>query len=107
MPTYSTAFITERYMHVADDQLRAAAQAMSGPERIGQQGAPGAAGGPEDPNRHRDSIPPALDSDSAGVAPTVASDPRAEAGISQVVERQVRRGAGVAEQGCLPSSYPG
>src|SRR6266571_7691779 len=34
MMGHSTAFITERYMHVADDQLRAAAKAMSGPERL-------------------------------------------------------------------------
>jgi integrase len=35
MMGHSTAFITERYMHVADDQLEAAARAMSGPERLG------------------------------------------------------------------------
>ncbi len=35
MMGHSTAFITERYMHVADDQLREAAKALSGPERIG------------------------------------------------------------------------
>ncbi len=29
-----TAFITERYMHVADDQLLAAARALNGPERF-------------------------------------------------------------------------
>ncbi len=34
MMGHSTAFITERYMHVADDQLRAAARALSGPEKI-------------------------------------------------------------------------
>jgi integrase len=34
MMGHSTAFITERYMHVADDQLRAAAWALSGPERL-------------------------------------------------------------------------
>jgi integrase len=31
---HSTAYITERYMHVADDQLEAAARALSGPERL-------------------------------------------------------------------------
>ncbi len=35
MMGHSTAFITDRYMHVADDQLRAAAQALNGPERLG------------------------------------------------------------------------
>lgn len=35
MMGHSTAFMTERYMHVADDQLRAAAQALNGPERLG------------------------------------------------------------------------
>jgi hypothetical protein len=30
----STAFITDRYMHVAADQLTTAAKAMSGPERL-------------------------------------------------------------------------
>ncbi len=35
MMGHSTAFITDRYMHVADDQLRAAAEALSGPERLG------------------------------------------------------------------------
>lgn len=34
MMGHSTAFITERYMHVADDQLEAAARVMSGPERL-------------------------------------------------------------------------
>ncbi len=34
MMGHSTAFITERYMHVADDQLQAAAEALSGPERL-------------------------------------------------------------------------
>ena len=34
MMGHSTAFITERYMHVADDQLQAAAAALSGPERL-------------------------------------------------------------------------
>jgi integrase len=34
MMGHSAAFITERYMHVADDQLQAAARALSGPERI-------------------------------------------------------------------------
>ncbi len=34
MMGHSAAFITERYMHVADDQLQAAARALSGPEKI-------------------------------------------------------------------------
>ena len=34
MMGHSAAFITERYMHVADDQLKAAAKALSGPERL-------------------------------------------------------------------------
>jgi integrase len=35
MMGHSTAFVTENHMHVADDQLEAAARAMSGPERLG------------------------------------------------------------------------
>jgi hypothetical protein len=31
---HSSTFITDRYMHVKDDQLEAAAEAMSGPERL-------------------------------------------------------------------------
>jgi len=49
MMGHSTAFITDRYMHVADDQLKAAARALSGPERLAgpgdrdrMAGAPGA-----------------------------------------------------------------
>src|SRR5439155_22737462 len=43
MMGHSTAFITDRYMHVADDQLKAAAEAMSGPERLtGRDTIPGA-----------------------------------------------------------------
>jgi integrase len=34
MMGHTTAFITERYMHVEDDQLKAAAKALNGPERI-------------------------------------------------------------------------
>ena len=33
MMGHSTAFITERYMHVADE-IKAAAKALSGPERM-------------------------------------------------------------------------
>jgi integrase len=44
MMGHGNSFITERYMHVADDQLQAAAQAMSGPERL----------------TGRDRIPPAM-----------------------------------------------
>lgn len=38
MMGHSNAYITERYMHVADDQLAAAAEAMSGPERLTTRG---------------------------------------------------------------------
>jgi hypothetical protein len=86
----STDFISERYMHVADDQLKAPAKAMSGPERIV---APG--------DRGRIAVVP------NAVPPTVPPADDAEAGIAQVVEATVRRGAGVAEQGCLLSSYTG
>ena len=34
MMGHSTVYITDRYMHVADDQLAAATEAMSGPERL-------------------------------------------------------------------------
>jgi len=43
---HSNAFITERYMHVADDQLETAAEAMSGPERLTGRGTIPGAGSP-------------------------------------------------------------
>jgi hypothetical protein len=64
-------------------------------------------GRPEEPAERRGSIPPALGPDSAGVASRVAGDSGLEAGISQGPAGRARRGAGVAEQGCLLSSYPG
>ncbi len=94
MMGHSTAFITDRYMHVADDQLRAAARALSGPERLAGTG-------------DRDRMPPAPDAVPPTVAPTVAGKSGDEASIAQVLATQARRGAGVAEQGCLLSSYTG
>jgi integrase len=84
MMGHSTAFVTERYQHVADDQLEAAALALSGPERL-----------------TRGSIPPA---ESPTGARTGANSEATNAGAAQILAAQARRGAGVAEQGCLLSS---
>jgi integrase len=65
MMGHSTAFITERYMHVADDQLKAAARALSGPELLER---------PKQAGRAHGKMPRASDSNSAAVAPTVAGD---------------------------------
>jgi len=98
MMGHSTAFITDRYMHVADDQLRAAAKALSGPERLGAN---------NEVSHDRGRIPPAPDVQPPGVAPSVAGELGDEVSTAQVLAGQARRGAGVAEQGCLLSSYPG
>jgi integrase len=87
---HSTAFITERYMHVQDDQLEAAARAMSGPVRL---------------VRHGDRIPQSTETPVGNrVGNGVSAD---SAAVPQVLAAQARRGAGVAEQGCLLSSYTG
>ena len=65
----------------------ALAQAMRGPERPTGRGRIAAV--------------------SNAVPPTVPPADADEAGIAQVIEATMRRGAGVAEQGCLLSSYTG
>ncbi len=62
MMGHSTAFITDRYMHVADDQLKAAAKAMSGPERLGSD---------DQESADRDSIADDSGVGSVTVPPTV------------------------------------
>lgn len=88
MMGHSTAYVTDRYMHVQDDQLEAAAEAMRGPERLAR----------------RDTIP---GSERPTGARTGSNSEDVNAGGAQVLVPQARRGAGVAEQGCLLSSYPG
>jgi integrase len=72
MMGHSTTFITERYMHVADDQLEAAAKAMSGPERLTGNDQVG-------PGRGRI---PSVPGEAAGVPPTAPPEVAAEAGIA-------------------------
>jgi len=73
MMGHSTVFITERYMHVADDHLEAVAKAMSGPERLtgNDQAEPG-----------RGRIPPVPGEALAGAPQTVPPEVAAEAGIA-------------------------
>jgi hypothetical protein len=93
---HSTAFVTDRLMHVADDQLRAAAKALSGPERLAVN---------DQASRDRGRIAAAPEAMPPTATPAVAREAGVQAGIAQVVEATMRRGAGVAEQGCLLSSY--
>jgi integrase len=73
MMGHSTAFITERYMHVADDQLKAAAKALSGPERLG---------GNNQASTDRDRIADAAGAGSATAPPTVPPAATREAGVA-------------------------
>src|SRR5206468_1338878 len=71
MMGHSSTFITDRYMHVKDDQLEAAAEAMSGPERLA---------GRESEGRGR--MPPASVPGSATAPPTAPPEEAAAAGTA-------------------------
>lgn len=73
MMGHSTAFITERYQHVADDQLKAAAKALSGPERLAGNG---------HPSGQRDRMAGALGPAAATAPPTAPRTHGAGAGVA-------------------------
>jgi len=95
MMGHSTAFITERYMHVADDMLEQAAQAMSGIRQARRRRVVGSGGASEEVGKQ------------AGKRQDLSPDGTTASEPQPTLVQPVRRGAGVAEQGSLLSCYTG